>query len=236
VNVSRQPDAAAVTRAAADRLVARARAKPGLVIAFPTGRTPIPFYADLQARHARGESSLAAATGFNLDELILPPEDPRTFRSFMALHAWQKIGMLPENCLIPDPLAADLEAESVRYEAAIAASGGLDLAVLGVGADGHVAYNMPGPAGLRTHLVQLPDELAASLDVPARDRPLRAITMGLQTIYDAREILILATGASKLHPVRALLNGVKDVERWPCTFLAGHPALTLLLDPAAAGA
>lgn len=233
MNVSRQPDAAAVTRAAADLVVARARSKPGLVIALPTGRTPIPFYADLQARHARGESSLSAASAFNLDELILPPADPRTFRSFMALHAWQKIGLAAERCLIPDPLAADLQAECVRYEAAIAAAGGIDLAVLGVGADGHVAYNMPGPAGLRTHLIHLPDELAASLDVPAQDRPLRAITMGLQTIRDAREILVLATGESKLAPVRALLSGVQDVERWPCTFLADHPALTLLLDPAA---
>jgi len=235
MNVSRLPDAAAVARAAADLVVTRARAKPGLAIAFPTGRTPIPFYADLQARHQRGEARLEAAHAFNLDELILPPEDARTFRAFMEQHAWTKIGLARERCLIPNPLAPDLEAECARYEAAIAAAGGLDLAVLGVGADGHVAYNMPGPLGLPTHLVDLPDELAASLDVPPENRPLRAITMGLETIKNAREIVILATGASKVAPVRAMSSDIRDTERWPCTFLADHPALTLLLDPAAAG-
>ncbi len=235
MNVSRQPDAAAVTRAAADLVVARAGSKPSLVIALPTGRTPIPFYADLQARHARGELKLASASAFNLDELILPPEDPRTFRSFMERHAWRKIGLAPERCAIPNPLAGDLAGECVRYEAAIVAAGGIDLAVLGVGSDGHVAYNMPGPAALRTHIVHLPDELAASLEIPPGDRPLRAITMGLETIRDAREIVILATGESKAAALRALLSGTPDPERWPCTLLAEHPALTLLLDPGAAG-
>ena len=235
MNVSRQSSAEAVSRAAADLVVARTRAKPKLVMALPTGRTPIPFYADLQARHLRGESNLAAASAFNLDELILPPEDPRTFRSFMQRHAWQKIGLARERCLIPNALAADPEAECARYEAAIAAAAGLDLAVLGVGTDGHVAYNMPGPVGRLTHVIHLPDELAASLDVPPQDRPLRAITMGLETLQRAREIVIMATGESKAAPLRALLGADRDPERWPCTYLADHPALTLLLDPAAAG-
>jgi glucosamine-6-phosphate deaminase len=224
---------AAVAAAAADHVAAAAEARPELTIALPTGRTPIPLYDELARRHDAGWNGLTTARGFNLDELVLPASDARTFRAFMEEHAWGRTGLQRARCEIPDGAARDLEAECRRYERAIAAAGGLDLALLGVGADGHVAYNMPGPVTLATHVVRLPDGLAASLAIPPEDWPLRAITMGIGTIRQARRIVVLATGSSKATAVRALVHGPEDPE-WPCSFLGGHPDIEVLLDPAAA--
>jgi len=227
--------AEAVAGAAADFVAAAVSARPAAVLALPTGRTPIPLYDALAARHEKGAIDLSGARGFNLDELALPPADPRTFRAYMERHAWGRTGLKRERCAIPDGGAADLEAECRRYEAAIEAAGGLDLAILGMGADGHVAYNMPGPVTLSTHVTRLPDGLAASLGVPPEAWPLRALTMGLGTIRGARALLVLATGAAKATALRALVQGAEDPD-WPCSFLGKHADLEVLLDPAAASA
>jgi glucosamine-6-phosphate deaminase len=225
----------AVARAAADRLLAAAGEKPDLVLALPTGRTPVPFYDDLAFRHRRTPLGLAHARAFNLDELALTGEDPRTFRAYMERHAWGRIGLDRTRCDIPNGAAHDLDAECRRYEKAIAAAGGLDLVFLGLGADGHVAYNLPGPVTLPTHVVRLPDGLAASLDVAPVLWPLRALTMGIGTIRAGRSLVMMATGASKAAAVRALVKGPEDPE-WPASFLRGHPDFELLLDRAAAAA
>jgi glucosamine-6-phosphate deaminase len=226
-------DPGAVARAAADLLAEEVTAQREIVLALPTGRTPIPFYDELAARHVSRRIDLSLARGFNLDELVLPPEDPRTFRSFMAQHAWERTGLRRERCEIPNGAAPDLEAECIRYERAITDRGGLGVAILGVGVDGHIAYNMPGPMALGTHVVRLPDGLAASLGVPPEDWPLRAITMGIGTIRAARRILVLATGESKATAVKRLVHGPDDPE-WPCSFLHTHPDLDLIADRAAA--
>lgn len=226
-------DPAAVARAAADLLAEEVAAQREIVLALPTGRTPIPFYDELAARHVSRRIDLSLARGFNLDELVLPPEDPRTFRSFMAKHAWERTGLRRERCEIPNGAAADLEAECLRYERVISDRGGLGVAILGVGVDGHIAYNMPGPMTLGTHVVRLPDGLSASLGVPPEDWPLRAITMGIGTIRAARRILVLATGESKATAVKRLVHGPDDPE-WPCSFLHTHPDLDLIADRAAA--
>jgi glucosamine-6-phosphate deaminase len=209
-------------------------ARADAVLALPTGRTAIPLYAELAARRAAGSLDLGRVRGFNLDELVLPRGDERTFRVFMERHAWGVTGLRPERCAIPDVASADLEAECRRYEAALAAAGGIELALLGVGADGHVAYNMPGDAVPATHVAALPDALAEALGIPAEARPLRTLTMGIGTLRAARGILVLALGPAKATAVRALVQGPADVQ-WPCSLLRGHPALELITDrPAAA--
>jgi glucosamine-6-phosphate deaminase len=227
-------DPAAVARAAADRVIAFAREQPEAVVALPTGRTPIPLYAELARRHAEGDHSLARLRGYNLDELVLPPSDERSFRSFMERHAWGHTGLDRSRCDIPDPLASDLVAECRRYEEAIAAAGGLDLALIGIGSDGHVAYNLPGPPVDATHVVELPGSLADELGVPPAARPLRALSMGLGSIRRARRILLVATGAHKAEAIRRLQAGEPD-PAWPATFLADHPDFEVLLDSGAAG-
>jgi glucosamine-6-phosphate deaminase len=226
-------DSGAVARAAAGLLAEEVAAQREIVLALPTGRTPIPFYDELAARHAAGRLDLTRARGFNLDEIVLPRHDPRTFRAFMEQHAWGRTGLRRDRCDIPDGAAPDLEAECLRYERAITDAGGIGVAILGVGVDGHIAYNMPGPMRLATHVTRLPDGLAASLAVPPGDWPLRAITMGIGTIRAARRILVLATGASKATAVQRLVHGPDD-PHWPCSFLHKHPDLDLIVDRGAA--
>ena len=157
----------------------------------------------------------------------------RTFRAFMEQHAWGRTGLRRDRCDIPDGAAPDLEAECLRYEGALTDAGGIGVAILGVGVDGHIAYNMPGPMRLGTHVTRLPDGLAASLAVPPGDWPLRAITMGIGTIRAARRILVLATGESKVTAVQRLVHGPDD-PHWPCSFLHTHPNLDVIADRAAA--
>ena len=226
-------DPGAVARAAAELLAEEVTAQREIVLALPTGRTPIPFYDELAARHVSRRIDLTLARGFNLDELVLPPDDPRTFRTFMAQYAWERTGLRRERCDIPSGAAPDLEAECLRYERAITDHGGIGVAILGVGVDGHIAYNMPGPMTLATHVTRLPDGLAASLGVPPEDWPLRAITMGIGTIRAARRILVLATGESKATAVKRLVHGPDDLD-WPCSFLHNHSNLDVIADRAAA--
>jgi glucosamine-6-phosphate deaminase len=232
VKVLRLESPEAAARAAADRLVRAAARQPGLVLALPTGRTMVPFYAELARRHRRGELDLARARGLNLDELLLPPDHPASFHAFMARHAWERIGLERGRCDIPDPVA-DPVAECARYDRAIAAAGGLDLAFLGIGADGHVAYNLPGERRRQTHVVVVPAAVAAGIDVPRPWRPLRAITMGLGPLREARRLVLLATTPEKARAVRALVDGPED-PAWPASLLRGHSRFDVLLTPEAA--
>lgn len=226
------PDDAAVARAAADFLAAEVDARCDLVLGLPTGRTAVPLYAELRSRHERRALDLSHARAFNLDELVLPRDHHATFRAYMERHAWRRIGLDTGRCAIPDSTAADPGVECARYERELAAAGGLDLAILGVGADGHVAYNLPGPPVETVHVVELSDALAETLGVPAAWRPLRAMTMGFGAIRAARCILVLATSPEKGAAVRAMVAG-PATERWPCSLLAGHPNLDLLVTPEA---
>jgi len=233
LNVLVQSDPRAAARTVAAVIAAAASDEPSLVLGLPTGRTPIPVYEELAKRHAQQGLDLSRARAFNLDELALPGDHPASFRTFMRRHAWAQIGLDPERCDIPDG-AADPDLECARYDSALAAAGGVDLVFLGVGADGHVAYNLPGPPRASTHVVELSADLAESLEVPANWRPLRAITMGLGSLLSARHLVMLAIGDAKAKAVRALLEGPQTSE-WPCSLLRGHSRFDVVLDLAAAG-
>lgn len=221
-------DAEEVAAAAADRLAAAVGSRPEVVLGLPTGRTAVPLYAELARRHGDGAIDLTRARGFNLDELLLPPHHPASFHAYMERHAWGVTGLDRTRCEIPDA-GADPQQECRRYERALQEAGGFDLALLGLGRDGHVAYNLPGPPVEATHVVELPEELADRLEIPTEQRPLRAITVGLGALRSARRLVMMATGAAKRAAVRALLDGPED-PRWPCTLLRDHPALEVLLD------
>ena len=223
-----------VARASARMIAAAATANPELVLGLPTGRTVLPFYDALADLHRAGDLDLRHARSFNLDELLLPPGHSKSFRAYMEAHAWGRIGLDPAGCSIPDSTAADPALECARYEAELAAAGGLDVAVLGVGADGHVAYNLPGTQRAEAHVVELPDSVAESLGIAPAKRPLRALTLGLGALVSARRVMLLATTAEKARAVRALVDGPED-SRWPCTALREHPELDVLLTPEVGG-
>jgi glucosamine-6-phosphate deaminase len=214
--------------AAADRIARLAAERPEAVLGLPTGSTAIPVYDELARRHRRGALDLSRARGFNLDELVLPPGHPASFAAYMERHAWGRTGLDRGRSDIPDP-AADPQAECRRYDRAQASAGGLDLAILGVGADGHVDYNLPGQVAEPTHVVTLPEALASALGVPADWRPLLAVTVGMAALLGARRVLVLATTADKAGAVEALVEGPRD-PRWPCSLLRDHPRLEVVVS------
>ena len=226
------PTAGDVARRGASVFEAHVLARPDLVVALPTGRTPIDMYEILAALRRSGGFDLSRATAFNLDEVLLPRAMPQTFFQFMTRYAWEPLGIAPGRRFIPDGETGDPESECRKYEDAIAKAGGLDLAILGIGADGHIAYNLPGQAGPRTHVVRLDPITIATLGGDLQP-PLGAITMGIETIRSAKSIVLLATGPSKAEALRRMRDEPVG-EAWPCTFLRDHLDLTVIADEAAA--
>ncbi len=226
-------DAKAVARRAADLVCQAVAAKPDLTLGLPTGRTAVPLYQELACRFRDGQLDLSRARGLNIDELLLPRGHASCFHSFMESHAWGCIGLDRSRCDIPDS-GADPAAECRRYDRALAAAGGFDLAILGVGADGHVAYNLPEQIDDHTHLVRLGDSLAESLAVPSSHCPLRAITLGMGAFRDARHLLLMASGGGKAEAIRRLVDGPATAQ-WPCSLLRTHASFEVLVDHAAGG-
>ncbi|MDY7227278.1 glucosamine-6-phosphate deaminase [Hyalangium rubrum] len=225
--------------ACAAHLAAAVRARPELVLGLPTGRSPLNVYRELVVLRARGELDLSRTTTFNLDEFLgLPPEDPSSFRSYMERHLFAQVNLGPERIHFLDGSAPDAEAECVRYDAAIAAAGGLDLLMLGIGPNGHVAFNEPGEGLVsKSHRALLSREtrqaLAPLFGDEASRVPMAALTLGMAALLHAKQVLVLAFGASKAAAVTAMVHG-PVTPRCPASFLQLHRDVHLWLDPAAA--
>lgn len=194
-----------------------------------------PVYRALARLHEQGRAPFRRARTFNLDELAVPPSDPRSFRSFMEKNLFQRVGLDPGRIHFLDGSAADREAECARYEAELAAYGPADLTLAGIGENGHVAYLEPGSSlPPRTSPVRLSAATRKSLAADGvRPVPREALTMGLETILSAKAILLVATGRAKARAVACALEGPVTPE-CPASYLSLHPALTVLLDRAAA--
>jgi glucosamine-6-phosphate deaminase len=223
----------------AELVRAKAAAGKPAVLGLATGSTPIGAYRELVRMHREEGLSFAHVVSFNLDEYY--PMDPGSIHSyhrFMWENLFSQIDIRRENVHLPrGDLPRDrVEEESRRYEAAIHEAGGIDLQLLGIGRTGHIGFNEPG-SGLesRTRLITL--DLVTRKDGAAdffgeENVPREAVTMGVATILEAREILILATGEHKAHIVRRAVEGEVDHEV-AATFLQQHPATTFFLDGAA---
>lgn len=231
---------AATAAADAARLVADAvRRKPEAVLGLPTGRTVVPFYAALVALHRPGAVRFDRTTTFNLDEFLgLGPDVPQSFQAFLQRHFFRHVDLAASRQHALDGTAASWRREAARYERAIAAAGGLDVCVLGVGRNGHIAFNEPA-ARLRrpTHRQQLTvatrRDCAAAFSGHWRTVPAEALTIGMSAIMGAREVVLIATGTTKAAIVRRALSG-PITPRVPASLLQRHPRLTVLLDRAAA--
>src|SRR5690606_20640814 len=146
-------------------------------------------------------------TTFNLDEYVgLDAEHPQSYRSYMRHHLFDPIGLNPAQTFLPDGRAPDLDAEAARYEDAIRQAGGMDLQLLGLGANGHIGFNEPASSlGSRTRVKTLTTSTRAAnarFFAPGETVPCFAITMGIQTIMEAKQVVLLATGAAKANAVR----------------------------------
>lgn len=237
VTVFRHERDAAV--ALAGELLAALARRPSLVLGLPTGRTPVALYRRLVELHAQGRADFSQVTTFNLDEFLgLPADHPGSYRAYMTRHLFAPAGIAPAQVHFLDGMASDAEAECARFEAAIAAAGGIDLMVLGIGANGHIGFNEPA-AGLsaRSHRVVLtPQTRRANAaffgNDPARV-PDEALSMGMATILQARRIVLLAMGRGKGRAVERMVNGLVT-PRLPASFLQLHEDVEVMLDEAAA--
>ncbi len=226
------------TAAAAWFIMARLQTKPDLVLGVATGATMVPIYANMVAAHRAGVADFSQLRCFSVDEYVgLPATNPASFRATMGAHFYDPIGIDPAHCFVPDAMAANLVAEAARYDAAITDAGGIDLMMLGIGINGHIGFNEP-PADFagRTCLVELTAETLNANKRQFTDdvvQPTRAITMGVATIMDAREILLVATGAGKRQAIaRACAGPVTPT--CPASILQTHRRVMAILDEAAA--
>jgi glucosamine-6-phosphate deaminase len=239
VRVRVLPDYESLSAAAAEIVAERVREEPGAVFLLPTGTTPLGMYRRLVEMHRRRELSFARATFFNLDEYLgLPPDHPASYHVYMRENFYGLVDADPARIHVPDGSAPDPEAECERYEAAIREAGGVDLCVLGIGRNGHIGFNEPGaPFDSRTRVVRLSESTRRvnASDFEGDRAPERAITVGMATIFESREVLLLASGANKARAAAAAIHG-EISEAVPASMLQRHPNATFLLDRDAASA
>lgn len=231
------PSAADVCAAGADAVARLVASRPTAALALPTGATPRPLYAELVRRHRAGGLSFARATTFNLDEFVgVAPDHPASFHRYMDETFFRHVDLPRERAHVPDGMAADLPAACAAYEAAIASAGGLDLALLGLGEDGHIAFNEPTSSlASRTRLETLSAASRAGHQAAfgAEPVPSHVVTMGVATILDARRCLLLAHGARKAKALAAMVEG-PVTSMVPASALQLHASATVLCDEAAA--
>jgi glucosamine-6-phosphate deaminase len=231
VRLARASSAEEFDALAADAVIGLVRSNPALALTLPTGSTPAGLYRRLVEAHDRGRFSLDLATVFMLDEYLdLPSYPTGSFLEYLRSHLG---AVLFNDSTTVRALAPSADpAVATAYDAALDAVGGLDLAVVGVGRNGHVGFNEPGSArAVRTHVAELaPETLEANFPaVAGDDRPRRAITMGLYDVARAGAVLMLVAGPHKAKVARQLLEGrvLADV---PATQLLVHPDLTVVMD------
>ncbi len=229
------PDPRRAAKAAAERIAATLKRRGASRLILASGRTMVPVYRELVRLHRSGQAPFGRCATWNLDEVSVPPEDPRSFRSFMERHLFSKVRLDPARIHFLRGDAADSEAECRRFERELERAGPADLALVGIGVNGHVAYLEPGRAlPPRTAPVRLSAATRSQLaEDGVRPVPRGALTMGIEIVLSARAILLVATGAEKSRPLFAALRG-PVTPRLPASFLSLHPRLAVIADEAAA--
>ena len=224
---------------AADAIEDLLQRRPQAVLGVATGSSPLIIYEELGRRVAQGSLSLAKARAFMLDEYVgLPADHPQRYRNVISEEFVDKVDIDPEQVMGPDGLATDLLSACEAYERAIADAGGVDLQILGIGTDGHIAFNEPGSSlASRTRIKTLTSQTrrdnARFFDGNLEAVPQHCLTQGIGTILEARHILLVASGRRKAEAVHQLAEGPVSA-MWPGTALQLHAHVTVLLDTPAA--
>jgi glucosamine-6-phosphate deaminase len=232
-------DAKEIGCVAADAIAALLESKPDAVLGLATGSSPLAIYDELAARYEAGEISFRQARAFTLDEYVgLPGDHPQRYRTVIEDVFVSRVDFVPGAVEGPDGLATDIPAACAAYENAIRAAGGVDLQILGIGTDGHIAFNEPGSSlASRTRIKTLTRQTrfdnARFFDDDVDAVPTHCLTQGLATIMAARHVILVATGRGKAEAVHQLTEGAVSA-LWPATILQHHPHATVLLDDAAA--
>ncbi len=212
--------------------------KPNSVLGLATGSTPLKPYSQMIELYKKGVVDFSKVTTFNLDEYVnLDVNDKNSYHSFMHENLFDHINIPEENINFLDGNAEDPEEECRRYEEKIKATGGIDIQLLGIGSNGHIAFNEPADCFQRwSHVVTLKESTVKdnsrffkSID----EVPTQAVTMGIGSIMQAKKILIIAIGENKAKAIKQLIGG-NVTPMCPASVLQFHTDVTLMLDKAAA--
>jgi glucosamine-6-phosphate deaminase len=223
-----------LSQQAAEQVISRITGNTSLNLGLATGSTPTGLYKELIRDHQQNKTSYKEINTFNLDEYIgIPKKDRHSYHYFMCEHLFEHIDIPLEQTHIPDGTAKDLDEECRRYEQFINEHGGIDLQILGIGQNGHIGFNEPGtPFASRTHIIDLAESTRkanARFFESIEDVPKQAITMGIDSIMDSKEIFLLISGSSKAKALARLMNG--DIsEQFPASVLKNHGNVTIFAD------
>jgi glucosamine-6-phosphate deaminase len=232
-------DAGQIGAVAADAVAALLQRKSDAVLGLATGSSPLAIYEELVARCDAGQVSFRRARAFTLDEYVgLAADHPQRYRNVIDDVFVSRVDFAEGAVHGPDGSAADIPAACAAFEAAIRDAGGVDLQILGIGTDGHIAFNEPGSSlGSRTRIKTLTRQTrldnARFFDDDVEAVPTHCLTQGLATIMEARHLILVATGRGKAEAVHHLVEGAVSA-LWPATILQHHPHVSVLLDEAAA--
>lgn len=212
--------------------------KPETVLGLATGSTPLALYRQLIELYGQEKIDFSRVTSFNLDEYVgLPPSHPSSYNSYMWQHLFNHINIRPHRTHLPDGMAPDIAEHCRQYEGSIKAAGGVDLQVLGIGADGHIGFNEPTSSlASRTRIKTLTEQTRrdnASNFGSTDEVPHHVITMGVGTIMESRLCLMLAFGSGKARAIREMVEG-PITSSVPASALQMHPRTIVILDTDAA--
>src|SRR5687768_6225944 len=227
-----------MSRAAAREVANVLNAKPNAVLGMATGSTPLGLYQELVRMYQRRELDFSHVTTFNLDEYVgLPVTHPQSYHHFMHEHFFRHVNIPPQNVHIPSGTTTNYRSFCDWYEKRIADAGGIDLQILGIGSDGHIAFNEPGSS--LTSRTRLKTLAPSTINDNARffnsrdEVPIYAITMGVGTILESRRVLLLGTGKNKSAAIAAAVEGPVTA-MITASALQMHTSARVLLDEAAA--
>lgn len=212
--------------------------KPNSVLGLATGSTPVGTYKKLINLYDKKEIDFKDIKTFNLDEYYgIDKENDQSYHYFMMNNLFKYINIPLENVNIPNGNAQNIEEECLRYENAIEKEGGIDIQILGIGANGHIGFNEPDiNFETRTHLVALDERTIEANSRFFKDKesvPKKAISMGIKTIMDSKKILLIASGEEKAEAVEKTIKGKVD-PKVPASILQLHKDVTFIIDKAAA--
>lgn len=221
-----------LSKIAADIFKEQLKGNSRTVFGMATGGTPKGFYKELVKAYAAGEISFADAKSFNLDEYIgINPANEASYHYYMDQQLFNHIDMKRENIHVPTGNTADLAKAAANYDSLIESAGHVDIQLLGIGVNGHIGFNEPGtPFSLGTHVVKLTESTREANKVyfdSIDEVPTHAITMGIQTILNAKKVVLIISGTSKQEALNRLRSG-EISEDFPASALHKHPDVTVI--------
>lgn len=227
-------DYSAMSRRVANILSAQVILKPDCVLGLATGSTPVGAYKQLVEWYKKGDLDFSQVRSINLDEYVgLAPTHDQSYRYFMQSNLFDHVNIVPENTNVPNGLAADAAEECRRYNEVIHALGPIDIQLLGMGHNGHIGFNEPADVFEReTHVVDLTDttiQANARFFASADEVPRQAMTMGVQTIMQAKKVLVAVSGKDKAEIVKKAFTG-PVTPQVPASILQMHPDVILVGD------